>query len=114
MHAPELVAEAPEFAPVRRWQRLAISFPVFVRGKDSNGKRFTELATALNVSAGGVLVAARKLPLCKRFSVEIPTPPGFVTPKLGRVFEADVVWIEPHSRFSLVGLRFENPITPPR
>jgi len=108
------VAEAPEFAPVRRWQRLQISFPVFVRGKDINGKRFTELATALNVSAGGVLVAARKLPLCKHFSIEIPTPPGIVTPKLGRVFEADVVWIEPHPRFSLLGLRFENPISPPQ
>ena len=48
----------------RKWPRLALAIPVFVRSRDEKGKEFLEFATALNVSAGGALVAVRRsLPL---------------------------------------------------
>src|SRR5256885_9174410 len=44
----------------RKWPRLALAIPVFVRSRDEKGKEFLEFATALNVSAGGALVAVRR------------------------------------------------------
>ena len=39
----------------RKWARLPLAIPVFVRSRDRKGKEFLEFATALNVSAGGML-----------------------------------------------------------
>ena len=44
----------------RKWARLPLAIPVFVRSRDGKGKEFLEFATALNVSAGGMLVAIRR------------------------------------------------------
>ena len=44
----------------RKWTRLPLAIPVFVRSRDEKGKEFLEFATALNVSAGGMLVAMRR------------------------------------------------------
>ena len=45
----------------RKWTRLPLAIPVFVRSRDGKGKEFLEFATALNVSAGGMLVAIRSV-----------------------------------------------------
>ena len=45
----------------RKWARLPLAIPVFVRSRDGKGKEFLEFATALNVSAGGMLVAIRRI-----------------------------------------------------
>jgi len=39
----------------RKWPRLSLAIPVFVRSRDERGKDLLEFATALNVSAGGFL-----------------------------------------------------------
>ena len=44
----------------RGWERLPISIPFFVRGSTAAGEEFLEFATALNLSAGGVLLATRR------------------------------------------------------
>ncbi|HET8666481.1 MAG TPA: PilZ domain-containing protein [Terriglobales bacterium] len=60
----------------RRWQRLPIAVPVFIRGVDINGKDFIEFVSALNISAGGMLIVARRyLPSLTGLSLEIPTAP---------------------------------------
>ena len=60
----------------RRWTRLPLAIPVFVRSRDEKGKEFLEFATALNISAGGALVAVRRsLPLSAQVSLEIPSAP---------------------------------------
>jgi hypothetical protein len=41
----------------RKWPRLPLAIPIFVRSREDNGKETLEFATALNVSAGGALVA---------------------------------------------------------
>ena len=54
----------------RRWQRLPLAIPVFIRCQDENGKDILEFATALNVSAGGMLVAVRRmLPDVEQYSL---------------------------------------------
>src|SRR5881409_372158 len=60
----------------RKWARLPLAIPVFVRSRDSKGKEFLEFATALNVSAGGMLVAIRRLlPAIAQIRLEIPSAP---------------------------------------
>ena len=60
----------------RKWSRLPLAIPVFVRGRDGKGKEFLEFATALNVSAGGMLVAIRRvLPAIAQVRLEIPSAP---------------------------------------
>ena len=54
----------------RKWTRLPLAIPVFVRSRDEKGKEFLEFATALNISAGGALVAVRRSsPLSPKESV---------------------------------------------
>ena len=60
----------------RKWPRLPLAIPVFVRSRDDKGKEFLEFATALNVSAGGMLLAVRKgLPAAAEVLLEIPSAP---------------------------------------
>src|SRR5579864_669259 len=60
----------------RKWTRLPLAIPVFVRSRDEKGKEILEFATALNVSAGGALVAVRRsLPLSTQVLLEIPSAP---------------------------------------
>src|SRR3954465_4194084 len=60
----------------RKWTRLPLAIPVFVRSRDGKGKEFLEFATALNVSAGGMLVAIRRvLPPIAQLRLEIPSAP---------------------------------------
>ena len=60
----------------RQWPRLPIAIPVFVRSRDEKGKDLLEFATALNISAGGALVAVRRsLPLSAQVLLEIPSAP---------------------------------------
>ena len=57
----------------RRWPRIPLAIPVFVRGPDERGNEILEFSTILNVSAGGVLLAMRKhLRLNSRIWLEIP------------------------------------------
>ena len=60
----------------RKWTRLPLAIPVFVRSCDGHGKEQLEFATALNVSAGGMLVAVRRaLPAFTHLRLEIPSAP---------------------------------------
>jgi hypothetical protein len=65
---------------LRKRPRLPLSFPLFARGVDAQGMPFKELLTALNVSAGGMLV-----------------------------LNAEVVRTEQRARSKLVGLKFSRP-----
>ena len=71
-----------------------------------------EFATAVNVSAGGVLLALRKSPKSQHLSLEIPIYPGALPDgqNLIRFIEGDVVRTEKHDRYSLVGMKFDVPL----
>jgi hypothetical protein len=98
----------------RSWPRLPLAIPVFVRSRDEKGKEFLEFATALNVSAGGALVAVRRsLPLSAQVLLEIPSAPLATTnsfPKASRNLRARTMRVTHAEGYHLVGLKFSRPL----
>jgi len=98
----------------RRWPRLPLAIPVFVRTQDGKEKEFLEFATALNVSAGGMLVAVRRsFPSSARVSLEIPSAPLAALaalPKAARSLRAKALRLERAEGYNLVGLKFSRPL----
>lgn len=98
----------------RRWPRLALSIPVFVRSPLEQDKEFLEFATALNVSAGGMLVAVRRsLPASVEVSLEIPSAPLAASgnlPKSARTLRAKVLRTQHAEAYNLIGLKFSRPL----
>ncbi len=97
----------------RGWERLPISIPFFVRGKNSNGEEFLEFATALNLSAGGVLLATRRyLEPGTDISLEIPV--ALVNkaqlPRSVSLLHARVLRCTADRQYFLLGLQFQEPL----
>jgi hypothetical protein len=98
----------------RKWPRLPLAIPVFVRSRDDKGKEFLEFATALNVSAGGMLLAVRKgLPAAAEVLLEIPSAPmsGLTAlPKTARNLRAKALRSNQAAGCHLLGLKFARPL----
>src|ERR1700756_840840 len=98
----------------RKWPRLPLAIPVFVRSRDEKGKEFLEFATALNVSAGGMLVATRRvLPAIAQIRLEIPSAPVAslaMLPKAARALRAKALRTTPAQGYYLLGLKFARPL----
>jgi hypothetical protein len=97
----------------RDWDRLPISIPFFVRGRKGGGEEFLEFATALNLSAGGVLLATRRyLEPGTQLSLEVPV--ALVNkaqlPRSVSLLHATVLRCTPDRQYFLLGLRFEEPL----
>jgi hypothetical protein len=94
----------------RRWPRLPLAIPIFVRVKEPGGRELLEFATALNVSAGGALLAVRRsLPLSARVLLEIPSAPllpGATLPKVSHVLSARTLRITHADSYHLVAMKF--------
>ena len=101
----------------RKWPRLAIAIPVFVRSGDEKGKELLEFATALNISAGGALVAVRRsLPLSAQVLLEIPSAPMALAnslPKAVRNLRARTLRVTHTDGYHLVGIKFAHPLVAP-
>jgi hypothetical protein len=108
----------------RQWPRLPLAIPVFVRSRldqdhePDHEKESLEFATALNVSAGGMLLALRHfLPSATEISLEIPSAPlaAFASlPPAARTLRAQVLRIQLGHTFNLVGLKFSQPLVSPQ
>ena len=100
----------------RKWARLPLAIPVFVRSRDEKGKDFLEFATALNVSAGGMLVAVRRtLPSTSQLKLEIPSAPVAalaLVPQVSRTLRAKALRTTPEEGYYLLGLKFSRPLLP--
>lgn len=98
----------------RQWPRLPLAIPVFVRSQPEAGKEFLEFATALNVSAGGMLVAVRRaIPSSARVMLEIPSAPLAALaalPRVARNLHAKVLRMQHGEGYNLVGLKFSRPL----
>ena len=115
----------------RKWIRLPLAIPVFVRSRDEKGKEFLEFATALNVSAGGMLVAVRRiLPAfaLNQIHLEIPSAPVAALAlasqasrnhgsrnevsrnQVSRNLRAKAVRTIPEDGYYLLGLKFSRPL----
>ena len=98
-------------ADQRRWTRLTVAIPMFVRGTDQSGKSFVEFGTALNISAGGaLLVLKRRLQAEAQVSLEIPVGllPQTLATKLVQQIQARTLRIEPAENSFVVGVQFMN------
>jgi hypothetical protein len=98
----------------RKYERVPLAVPIFVRGTDSEGKEFVEFATALNVSAGGALLAIRRyLPKFAMISLEIPSAPVPRTPDLPRAvrrLQARLLRATTLEGYQLWGMKFSTPL----
>lgn len=98
----------------RQWSRLPLAIPVFVRSRDRKGKEFLEFATSLNVSAGGMLVAIRRmLPDITKIRIEIPSAPVAAMaplPQAARTLRARTLRTTPANGYYLIGLQFDRPL----
>jgi len=98
----------------RKWSRLPLAIPVFVRSRDGKGKEFLEFATSLNVSAGGMLVAIRRtLPAAAQIRLEIPSAPVAamaLLPHAARTLNAKTLRTVPAEGYYLLGLKFVRPL----
>src|SRR5260370_12022419 len=98
----------------RHWQRLPLAIPLFVRGVDKHGKDFLDFTVALNISAGGALVAIRRpLPRASVLSLEVPSSPWpQLTARLQSVrsLQARVLRTADNASFNLCALRFMRPL----
>jgi hypothetical protein len=97
----------------RGWGRLPLSIPFFVRGNKPDAEEFLEFATALNLSAGGVLLATRRyLDPGTELSLEIPV--ALVNkaqlPRSVSLLHAKVLRCTPDRQYFLVGLEFAEPL----
>jgi hypothetical protein len=96
----------------RRWQRIPLAFPVFVHGVDQDGRSTLEFGTVINVSAGGLLVALKRLPAEKDVLIEMPVSPAFYpeAPPSFRLLESTIVRTHPGKEHVYVGMQFKTPL----
>jgi PilZ domain len=97
----------------REWDRLPIAIPFFMRGKKPTGEEFLEFTTALNISAGGVLLATKRyLEPNTRISLEVPIALVNKTqlPHSVSLLHATVVRVTAERRYYLLGVQFEKPL----
>jgi PilZ domain len=99
----------------RRWPRLPLAIPVFVRSRGEADKELLEFATALNVSAGGMLLAVRRpiLRSTQQVSLEIPSAPlaaMAALPKVARTLRARVLRMQHGEGYNLIALKFARPL----
>ena len=99
----------------RKWTRLQLAIPVFVRSKDESGKESLEFATAVNISAGGALVVVRRsLAKSSLVSLEIPSAPigtGSGIRRSSNAIKAKTVWVTHLNDYHLLGLKFARPLS---
>ena len=98
----------------RKWPRLPLPIPVFIRSRDDGGKDLLEFASALNVSAGGMLLAVRRsLPLSAQVQLEIPSAPILPPDSRShqaRMLAARTLRVTHAEGHHLVALKFARPL----
>jgi hypothetical protein len=98
----------------RKWPRLPLAIPVFVRSREPGGKDFLEFATALNISAGGALIAVhRSLKPAAQVSLEIPSAPLAASAPVrrqARNLRGKIVRVTHAEGYHLLGLKFVQPL----
>jgi hypothetical protein len=99
----------------RRFQRIHLQVPLFVRGKDSQGQQFLELAKALDISGLGALVTCPKaLTLGDMVTLTIPAPSitsSALIPAGMPPIQARVRRQQEAGDIFLVGVEFIKPLT---
>lgn len=105
------MTRAKKGAERRKWQRLPLAIPVFVRGIEPSGRKFIEFATALDISVGGALLAIqRHLPEGSKIMLEIPSNPIPNGKSSQKGMSAKLVRVTHGEQGQLLGLKFQRPL----
>jgi hypothetical protein len=97
----------------RRWSRLTVAIPMFVRGTDQFNKPFVDFGTALNIGPGGALLVLRRaLQTGTQVSLEIPVGllPQALAANLVQQIQARPLRVEPAENSYVIGVQFINPL----
>jgi hypothetical protein len=97
----------------RRWPRLPLAIPVFVRSHDQNGRENLEFATSLNVSAGGMLVAVRRAFKAEALvRLEIPSAPvaSAADTRVARAMQGKALRVASVDGYYILGIKFVRPL----
>ena len=103
-----------ETRSVRRWPRIRLQVPVFVRGTDASGSEFIELTKTLDISAlGACITCLHVLRANQMIYLTVPAPspvspslvPSETPPILARVLRQNMV-----GDARLFGLEFCHPL----
>jgi PilZ domain len=98
----------------RRYYRIKLQVPLFVRGKDAYGDQFLELAKTLDISALGALITcARPLEVKEIIALTIPAPSitsSALVPSGMPPIQAKVKRQQEAGDVHLVGVEFLKPI----
>jgi PilZ domain len=97
----------------RRWSRLPLAIPVFVRSHDQSGNDSLEFATSLNVSAGGMLLAVRRAFKPEaQVRLEIPSAPVAATPtiRVARTLQGKALRVASADGYYILGVKFIRPL----
>ena len=108
------VAVPPLDEERRRYQRIHLQIPLFIRGKDTQGEQFMELAKTLNISAiGAFLASPRPLSVNGFITLTIPAPSitssGLVPAGMAPI-QARIRRQQEAGDIYLVGVEFLKPI----
>lgn len=98
----------------RRYQRIRLQVPLFIRGKDIYGEQFLELAKTLDISAmGAFLTSPRPLSINETVTLTIPAPSitsSALVPAGMPPIQAKVKRNQEAGDVHLVGVEFLKPI----
>jgi hypothetical protein len=108
------VTMSPHCDERRRYQRIHLQVPLFIRGRDAHGEQFLELAKTLNISGlGAFLTCPRALAVNEVITLTIPAPSITVSalvPSGMPPIQARVKRQQEAGDVHLVGVEFLKPI----
>jgi len=110
----ERLGMSPIYDERRRFQRIRLQIPLFVRGRDAHGEQFLELAKTLDISAlGAFITCPRALVINDVITLTIPAPSitsSALVPAGMPPIQARVKRQQEAGDVHLVGLEFLKPI----
>jgi hypothetical protein len=72
---PHKMSVSPLYEERRRFQRINLQVPMFIRGKDYHSEQFLELAKTLDISGlGAFITSPRSLSVNEIITLTIPAP----------------------------------------
>jgi PilZ domain len=108
------IGMSPAYDERRRFQRIRLQVPLFVRGRDARGEQFLELAKTLDISAlGAFITCPRALPINEVITLTIPAPSitsSALVPSGMPPVQARVKRQQEAGDVHLVGVEFLKPI----
>jgi hypothetical protein len=105
---------SPLYEERRRFQRIHLQVPMFIRGRDAHAEQFLELAKTLDVSGlGAFITSPRSLTVNEIITLTIPAPSitssGLIPAGMPPI-QARVKRLQQAGDVYLVGVEFLKPI----